>query len=271
MIIENMSLQEYHSMPDSISKSGLEMILRSPAHYKNRDAFSGTRATVIGSAVHAAVLEPHIFAREYVLLDGVSDRRAKEFKDAVKARGDDDFVLVEHEAITVRGTANSVSRNKEASKILTAPGRAELSVITTDPVTGLTVRIRPDWITNDGRMVDIKTTVDARSAQFTRSIINYKYHMQAALYMDAWKWETGENTDFSFLALEKARPYANKMYRLDALAIDVGRSMYRTAMQIYAECVEKDRWPGYSGEIEVLGLPEWAFDCDDVEIGGDDE
>lgn len=270
MILENITLEQYHAL-DSVSKSGLELVLRSPAHYKNRDAFSGTRNTVIGTATHAAILEPELFSRDYVLLAGVNARNTKEFNAAVKARGNDDFVLVEHEWRAIEGMAGSIRNNQHAMKILGQPGRAELSVITTDPQTGVAVRIRPDWVTNSGIILDLKTTIDARAQQFTRSVINYKYHMQNALYIDAWQWEFGEKPEFTFLAVEKTRPHANKLYALDALSIDVGRSLYRTALQIYAECLEKDKWPSYSGETEVLGLPEWAFnDADDIDVGDEE-
>lgn len=270
MIIEKLGIEEYHALP-SVSKSGLELVLRSPAHYKNRDAFSGTRNTTIGTAAHAAIFEPELFTRDYVLLAGVNDRRAKEYKDAVKARGDENFVLVHHEWQSIAGLAKSIRSNPDAAAILKRPGRAELSVITKDPITGLEVRIRPDWVTNCGKMLDLKTTIDARASHFTRAVINYKYHMQNAFYIDAWQWEFAEKPEFTFLAVEKIRPHANKLYKLDALAIEVGRSMYRTALNIYAECLEKDKWPAYCGETETIGLPEWAFNDDDIDIGGDNE
>src|SRR5690606_39465824 len=68
IITTSMSNEEYHSLPDSISKSGLDLIARSPAHYRYAERREPTRAMVIGTAIHAAILEPDVFATEYLLL-----------------------------------------------------------------------------------------------------------------------------------------------------------------------------------------------------------
>lgn len=60
----------YHSGP-GISKSGLDLIARSPLHYRAAlDAANDsgpTLAQLIGSAFHSLVLEPHLFVREYTM------------------------------------------------------------------------------------------------------------------------------------------------------------------------------------------------------------
>ena len=60
-LVTGMSNEAYHAY-DGISKSGLDLIARSPAHYAYRTASEPTRAMVIGSATHAAILEPEVFA-----------------------------------------------------------------------------------------------------------------------------------------------------------------------------------------------------------------
>ena len=60
---------EYHLDTTRISKSGLDLIQKSPAHYYYR-YLSGqheersSKALEIGSAVHAAVLEPELFCSD---------------------------------------------------------------------------------------------------------------------------------------------------------------------------------------------------------------
>lgn len=262
MITTELTNEQYHAH-DSISKSGLDLIARSPAHYRYGERREATRAMVIGSAVHAAILEPDLFAKQYMLLRDVKDRRASEYKQAVDIHGADN-VLTGTEADYVSGIQEAVALDDDLMAILNAPGRAELSVITKDPITGVDVRCRFDWLTDDGRPLDLKTTLDARPDAFSRSVLNYRYHVQAAFYCDVWEWETGEQLDrMRFAALEKAMPHATALYWLDDEAIAEGRKLYREALNTYADCLESGYWPAYEGGVQLLNLPPWAVEFEE--------
>ena len=51
MITETLSNAEYHAHP-AISKSGLDLMSRSPAHYRYRAASKPSRTMEIGTAIH---------------------------------------------------------------------------------------------------------------------------------------------------------------------------------------------------------------------------
>lgn len=266
MIIAGMSNADYHAH-ESISKSGLDLIARSPAHFRFQEKREPSRAMVIGSALHAAVLEPEVFASQYMLLRNVSARRASEYKQAVAVHGAD-FVLTGTEADYVAGMQETIRSHAYAGRVLSEPGRAELSVMTKDPVTGVAVRCRFDWLTSAGLAVDLKTTIDARPDAFARSVANYRYHVQAAFYADVWNWETGETLQgFEFLAVEKSMPHALAVYRLDAEALSEGRRLYREALNMYADCLERDEWPGYDAQPQWLCLPAWAVEFNEEDEG----
>ena len=264
MITTELTNEQYHDH-DSISKSGLDLVARSPAHYRYAEQREPTRAMVIGSAVHAAILEPEVFASQYMLLRDVKDRRASEYKQAVSVHGAD-FVLTGTEADYVSGIQESVQQHTKLRSLLAADGRAELSVITKDPITGVAVRCRFDWLTHAGVPVDLKTTLDARPDAFSRSVSNYRYHVQAAFYCDVWELETGEKLDrMVFAALEKAMPHAVQLYMLDDEAMAVGRKLYREALNVYADCLESGHWPAYGEDVQLLNLPPWAVEYEDEE------
>lgn len=255
-VIAGMPNAVYHRHP-SINNSGLSLMARSPAHYRYGPARQQTRAMVIGNALHSAILEPEIFSRDFVNA-GTSDRRASEYKQAVKVIGDADRVLTgpEHDNIAVAVAA--VWASASSRRVIETAELREASVFATDPVTGVMVRIRPDlW--GDGIMTDVKKTQDARAPAFERAIMNYRYHVQAALYADAWEWATGEKVrEFRFLAIEEQPPHAVKIYRIDDTALAEGRRMYREALDLYARCLERDEWPAYDcSEPELIGLPSW--------------
>lgn len=251
---DQLSNEQYHAA-DGISKSGLDLIMRSPAHYRFGERKEATRAMEIGTALHCAILEPERFATDYMLLRNVTDRRSSEYKEACKVWSSE-RVLTGTEADRVAGMQESALSNPHLSQYLNAPGRCELSMFATDPETGVLVKCRFDKLTDTGFAVDLKKTQDLRD--FAKSVANYGYHMQAAFYLDVYKWATGDDLSaFVFAAVEELLPHASAPFVLDEEALEIGRMLYRKALNTYAECLEDDEWPGIACEPETIQLPSW--------------
>lgn len=257
-IVEHMSSADYFAA-DGISKSGLDLIARSPAHFRYAAPRVASRNMEIGTAIHTAILEPERFASQYMLLRDVEDRRASAYKEAAKVHGSE-RVLTGPESDKVAGMQESVWLNAEAAEFLRdSRTRTELSIFTTDPVTGVAVKCRFDALLGVSGL-DLKKTQDARPEQFIRSVWNYRYHVQAAFYADVFEWETGESLDdFRFLAIEEEAPNASKLYRLPHDVIAYGRKLYRAALNTYAECLESDHWPSLGGSTETLNPTGWML------------
>ena len=138
------------------------------------------------------------------------------------------------------------------------PGEAEKSVYWNDKTTGVLCRCRPDWWRDDNILVDLKTTEDASTEGFAKSIANYRYDVQAAYYLDGVEAATGKRPKaFVFIAVEKKQPYGVGVYVLDAASLDLGRAQYQHDLAIYAECLANDNWPGYGDKIQTISLPAW--------------
>ena len=250
---------DYHRA-HGVSKSGLDLIDRSPGHFRYSAPRKSTRAMEIGTAIHTAILEPERFAREYMLLKEVTDRRSSEYKQAVKVYGSE-YVLTASEADKVAGMQESVYANPHARKLLESDGWSEMSGFAEDPETGILCRHRADRLTADGVMLDVKKTQDARSWPFSKSIDNYRYHVQAAFYADQYEWIIGDRLDaFMFLAIEEEMPHGVKLYRLDEETLRQGRLEYRENLNTYAQCKERGEWPTYELDgPELIGLPSWRM------------
>lgn len=258
-LVLGMPNEAYHAYA-GISKSGLDLIARSPAHYAYRASHEPSRAMVIGSATHAAIFEPDVFAKQYMLLKDVTDRRASAYKEAVKVHGEDN-VLTGKEADAVAGMQAELQLNPHAQALLSASGWPEIACFATDPVTGVLVKCKFDKLLKDLRSVDLKTTQDLR--EFAKSVANYRYHVQQAFYSDVFEWATGlQLTSFDFLAVEKDAPNASRIFALDTPSVDYGRKLYRQALNVYAECLQANEWPMPPGDTEYLTLPYWAADPD---------
>lgn len=251
---EDMPNESYHKS-EGVSKSGLDLIDRSPAHYKWPKKRTSTRNMEVGTAIHAAILEPERFDKEYVISEG-DKRNTKEYKELVKVNPlGSEFTLSKPEADNVLGMRESVHGNVEAMQFLSATGKAELSAFATDPETGIILRARYDWITDSGIVVDVKKTQDLR--KFGRSVSDYRYHVQEAVYRHVYKLITGDDLQaFYFLAVEEESPHSNKMFLLDDLSLEIGEHYFRQNLRRYAECKNSGVWP--HAELDsFIGVPNW--------------
>jgi hypothetical protein len=266
-IYSGITNDDYHGGV-GVSKSGLDVLARSPLHYwskyidPNRERKEPTPAMKLGTAIHTAVLEPDEFSKRHMVAP-VVDRRSKDGKatweqfvaDAEAAGADlisaDDFA-------TCQAISRQVREHPTARKVF-ANGTPELSAYWTDKETGLLCKCRPDWL-GLPLIVDLKSTEDASAEGFAKSAWNFRYWVQAAWYVDGIEQATGQRPDaFVFGAFEKSAPYACAFYFADEAMLDMGRREYRRLLRILADCTAADRWPGYTTDVMPLGVPAWAL------------
>ena len=248
----------YHADP-AISASHLHAVAASPYHYwkrfidPDRKPLEPTAAMRLGSLVHCAVLEPDDLLQRYGICGPRNTKAGKEQAAAMAADG--------IEAVTEADMALALSmaaavRSHPAAALLLANGKAEQNFWWDDTATGLRCKCRPDWY-NGATIVDLKTTTDASPAGFAKSVVNFRYHVQAQHYLAGTFAER-----FIFIAVEKTYPYAVGVYELDAAAMAHAADVRRQNMQTIADCRAINEWPGYSTGIEPLSLPSWAFKPD---------
>lgn len=157
----------------------------------------------------------------------------------------------------VKAITSRVRKHPAASELF-KEGKAEQSIFWVDKETGVQCKGRIDWITNTSvpLVVDLKSTTDASLEGFQRSISKYRYYVQAAMYIDGLEQITNSSPiPFVFAAWEKHTPYASALYYATKDMIEAGRQEYRRLLRIYADCLSKDNWPGYSQEINPIDLP----------------
>ncbi len=262
----NMPETEYRNHP-AISKSDLDLIDRSVAHYVYRTPFESTRAMEIGTAIHAAMFEHERYKDEYCILQNVKARTASEYKQAVKVHGSS-RVLIGHESDKVNGMYQSIQLNQDALDLINRPGWCEIAFFAICKETGLAIKCRFDFLSHDWVATDLKKTQDVRYEKAQRSIGSYRYHVQDAFYNYVVKMFTLEKNgveggvEFNFLFVEEMPPHANKVYDLDDEAYQVGTREMMRNLKDYEEYLKKgDSLPeGLVQPREVMSLPAWALD-----------
>lgn len=98
-------------------------------------------------------------------------------------------------------------------------------------------------------LVDLKTTDSAAMSLWRKKVFKYNYDAQAALYLDLWTANTGEDrTDFLHIVQESYAPYQTEHRLMSAEFVAIGRSKYLRALEKYCECLKTGIWPGYDSD-----------------------
>ena len=260
-IIHSMPNADYHASP-AISKSGLDKIARSPAHYQaaRETDQEVTDALVFGSAFHDFILLPEVFQTAYTVLPEDFNGRTKEGKALMSAIKESGQTVLKSEWVeNIKGMAAAVAAHPKAAALLSG-GHSEVSMFWQDADTGLDCRCRPDYIHSSGIIADLKSTADASPAAFAKSCANFRYHVQDAFYSEGYYQATGEwPRGFVFIAVEKTAPYAVACYTLDDVAKEKGRELYQRDLQTLQVAQAANAWPAYSDQIKTIQLPAWAL------------
>lgn len=265
-IHDGLSFVEYHN-DSAVGSSTLKTIItKSPAHAKVKSTIDKEIAN-FGSAVHCAILEPEKF--EKTILRGPDNRRGNAWKDlAADAEINGAILLTSGDFDDVQFARDAVLANKTCKELLAKKLVAERSLFWTDRETGLRCKARPDLVTTDHLIVDVKTTQSAHPDSFRRDVLKYHYHMQEAHYVDGSyaTYDDGfASQGFVFLCIEKTPPYACAVYRLDAATVREGLNLRNMALTKYKQCLETNIWNGYEEGIHELRIPSFGFNTFDLD------
>lgn len=252
-IYSDLSNAEYHSGP-GISKSGLDLIAKSPSLYQwNKTApvdEEKTEALDFGTALHCWLLEPDIFHATYTIMPKFNLRTAvgqadkAEFLEVCKQAGQ--VVVTEEDSRKLSIMRDSVMAHPVARMIFEADGVNEASIYWIDPETGELCRIRPDRMTELNGMpfiVDVKK-IDGMD-RFRRHVLDFRYDVQAAMYVDGYEAHFGFKAPFLFLAVSStvaAGRYPVGVFQLSSELMAGGYEKYRTDLNTYHQCRQQDAW-----------------------------
>lgn len=251
-----MTNQEYHSKTDYLSKSLLDLVHKSPAHYISYlegEKQEPTAAMIFGSLVHGVLFDQNNYA---VLPEGL-DRRTKEGKAVydmfMLANKGTELIVTQDQYEHALSIKNAVHNHEKASLLL-QQGQAEMSIF--GKIENFDAKCRVDFLnTKHNVIVDLKTTNSAAPDEFAKSVWNYRYHVQAAFYLDLTKAER-----FFFIAVDKEKPFNVELYELEPEAIERGRQEYKKDIQTLQKCLDTGNWHGYTEDkkIHIISLPTWA-------------
>lgn len=273
---------DYFGDTSALTRSSLLLADKNPRAFCQRwilgqriDVDEPSEAKSLGTWTHLALLEPPELLRRFGVpiiprpkgakksaAKGSYERklydewvRAVEQREAFMRQIPGRIDLGLDDIARVTAISQCVWTHPEAAALLRAPGKSEQTVLWREPTTGLLMKVRLDRLVEldagdiygtkleEGpAVVDVKTTRDHTERAFARSILNYGYLDQAAIYTDAAEALLGARPQFHFLAIRSESNYGVADYRLNERQLARGRTSYLAKLRDLKKRMETNDW-----------------------------
>ena len=262
-VIRNMPMDDYQRLP-ALAASGVHTIVNEcPARFWHdspwNPSFIAENANHfdVGTALHLAVLEPHLLSERIAVLpfDSYQRKAARDLRDAAYAAGRTPLRQKDYDIVT--GMALAIREHPEASALFRG-GESEVTLLW--EWAGVQCKARPDYLWRDGKtIVDAKTADSANPHAIARKAFTEGWHTRAAWYIEGAAAANGVRPDrYVFVVEEKDEPHMIQCYQLDERALAWGRQIIAEGLRIFRCCKERNEWPGYGAGVMSLELPSWA-------------
>lgn len=273
-ICQVMPSEDYHADKSAWSNSMIrDFRKRRSACYEKHilgtaPEFETTAAMRLGTATHAALLEPEkieelfaVYPHHVLGANGAaSTKEAKAFREINEEYGR--LVLKASEMDTVRAMVASV--RSKIGQWLTHDAVIEQAIYWTDEETGVRCKCRPDFLcTKPGfaLTLDLKTTADVSPAEFQRKIENMGYWLQDAHYSAGIKKLTGIDPMFLFVAVENEWPFSCAAYQIRESDRVQAAIVRRESLMQIATCQKSGEWQdGWLESVNEVAIRPWSFE-----------
>lgn len=293
--ISDMPIEKYHgpnpAVGPSISSSGLRDIFQaSPLHYWQKSHLNPFRdpeedeasALKMGRAVHHLALGEADFRLHFVVQPETytdpktgAEKKWTYAAEACKQWRDlqTRTILTAAEFDAVRGMLGTLEwqgphldsglMHNPLVKAGILNGLVEHSLFWQDEKTGVWLRSRPDVIPKDGDdAADLKTIQSVAYSDVERAIGDRGYDMQAALVRQGMREVMGRDLKaYALIFVQNSEPHPTLVTELRSQDMDEADKDLRIAIDTFARCLERNRWPGPGGDQSdavYVGLTPWT-------------
>ncbi|MGH2624754.1 MAG: PD-(D/E)XK nuclease-like domain-containing protein, partial [Sphingobacterium sp.] len=180
---------------------------------------------------------------------------AESFRENMAGSGRIILEAKQHDLVTAM--RDSVLAHPTAQAYLTSDGKSEQSIFWEKD--GISLKCRPDRMPNIETfghvLVDLKKVGDIDHLE--RSIQQFRYHVQAAFYSDAYHQLMGSYPRFIFIAVGERRSIGRhpvRVFELPVDWVDDGREEYLSDLEAVKELNEF----GSGLDVEVMRRPKWT-------------
>jgi len=234
--------EEYIGKKDYYGSSSIKLANTSELDYLSfSNANRSSSAQDFGTAVHMAILEPHLYEKKYYTLDdsekvkeigGGNPRGTKLYKEWIAEKAleyDGKTMLDIFEFNGIERIKKNLQQDERYEKYIVEQEH-EISFYAENFYEGMNVKIRPDNSLGHLPEVDIKTTKAVDPMGFKREVFKYGYHIQRALYRDVLRAYGYEVPASIILAIANSAPYNYEFYTIPEQWINDAVPVYQAGL-----------------------------------------
>lgn len=263
----DLPFEEYQAI-HAINCSKLVAFSKTPAHaLVEKPDTNGMR---LGRAVHAALLEPERFAKEWVTMPEDLTRRGKKWKDFQEENKTAQIISLS-EMASIVGIIKSLNSGyyETARKLIALCDASEVTLVWMDRKHGCLCKARLDLISKSlGAIVDVKSSTTADPKQWARTAINAggKPHFQPAWYIDGAKEIVEHPVNmFAWVLCEIKEPFGISVIQACPVPENMPDIVYLGELEIepilekYLACERSEKFPGRPDRVEFAEFPQWYW------------
>lgn len=265
------SMDEYHADDDYLNHSKLKIFFQDPPIFEGRfvtgeiPAPDPTDATLLGNAVHAALLEPSsleetvaVIPRDVLAKNGAKNGNAWK---AWAAEHEGMVCVKEDVPGQIERMRQEILANPETAGYFDGSEETETEVTVTwhDPETGLPLKARLDLLQRGAKKVgDVKVSAFPTSG-FPRQAPKMWWHTQAALYRRAAYYLTGEMPIWEWVVVRSEAPYDTYLWTPSDEALMQSEQVLSRGLHDLRRAIDTGNWRDpHWGRRNELYLPKWA-------------
>lgn len=261
----------YFSSGIGISHSDLKQIFppNTPQDFKRMlgRVSPKSKALDFGSAVHLAIFQHDIFDDNVVVEPSINKRTnvgKAEYAEFIK-QSEGKLVISQEELEACYRIMENVERHPIIGRVFQGKvGRPETAGYFKR--NGHQYRFKMDYIIEDGDFIlELKTTISGHEWSFKKSIQDYNYYTQMAMYRYGYQQikRTQDIPSFGWIVVEKSPPFKVYLWEPSENWFKLGIKKLTDAMDLYEYCVSKDEWKGIPDEFITIEPPRYLMKGDE--------
>jgi len=223
-----------------------------------------TKALVMGSAFHLAVLEPDEWASCYVIS---GTRNSKAYKE-LRAANPKALILSEDEHAIIQRAADYLAGCKDVQELLAGTDR-EVSLTWDDADIGHKCKCRIDAV----RGGDEPTVIELKSARelgkdcraFIRQSAQLNYHLQLGFYGRGYRMKYFKPAQVKVLAVQLEPFPDHAIMPCHPMELAAAEQECIRIARDYLECEKAGFWPGVGSA--AFKVPGWAAGMEEIPDG----
>ena len=221
---------------------------------------------LIGIALHGLVFDG---VKEWVVFKDSKTRDPKGWA-WFKAEHEGSLILTSDENDVLLRMAERLAAHDVAAPLLSQDRYSEHTILWEHEGSGVLCKSRLDSLRYDGTIVDLKKVGDPSEEFFQRQVVNFRYDISAAFYIQARNAVLGEIDAPYILITICDKPETGHVIRVWELpedAINIGHHEVHLGLRNYAQCLETGDWTNpMSSAVHLLELPGYYWSKYNVRV-----